>query len=40
MNGNERVTREWDRSLERLAADVISTAYPLALRDGWGCSGT
>ena len=38
MNGNERPTREWDRALERLAAEVTATAYAIALRHGSGGS--
>ena len=34
MNANERATREWDRTLERLAAEVTTTAYAIALRHG------
>ena len=38
MNDNERAAREWDRELERLAADVTRTAYAIALRHGAGGS--
>ena len=38
MNDNERAAREWDRALERLAADVTDTAYAIALRHGAGGS--
>jgi hypothetical protein len=38
MNDSERAAREWDRALERLAADVTSTAYAIALRHGAGGS--
>ena len=34
MNANERAAREWDRTLERLAAEVTTTAYGIALRHG------
>jgi hypothetical protein len=36
MNDSERAAREWDRALERLAADVTNTAYAIALRHGAG----
>jgi hypothetical protein len=36
MNDNERAAREWDRALERLAADVTNAAYAIALRHGAG----
>jgi hypothetical protein len=32
MSENERAAGEWDRALERLTADVTSTAYAIALR--------
>ncbi|HJZ54230.1 MAG TPA: hypothetical protein VKE74_04700 [Gemmataceae bacterium] len=38
MNDNERAAREWDRALERLAAEVTDTAYAVALRHGAGGS--
>jgi hypothetical protein len=38
MTDNERAAREWDRALERLAADVTNTAYAIALRHGAGGS--
>ena len=38
MNDIERAAREWERALERLAADVTSTAYAIALRHGTGGS--
>ncbi len=38
MTENETSAREWDRALERLAADVTSTAYAVALRHGAGRS--
>ena len=38
MNANERAAREWDRTLERLAAEVTATAYAIALRHGAGGS--
>jgi hypothetical protein len=38
MNDNERAAREWDRALERLAAEVTATAYAVALRHGAGRS--
>jgi hypothetical protein len=38
MTDNERAAREWERALERLAADVTSTAYAIALRHGAGGS--
>jgi hypothetical protein len=36
MNDNERVVREWDRALERLAAEVTASAYAIAQRHGSG----
>jgi hypothetical protein len=38
MNGNEGAAREWDRALERLAAEVTTTAYAIALRHRAGGS--
>ncbi len=38
MSENERAVREWDQALERLTADVMSTAYAVALRHGAGRS--
>jgi hypothetical protein len=38
MTDNEGAAREWDRALERLAADVADTAYAIALRHGTGGS--
>jgi hypothetical protein len=34
MTDNDRAAREWNRALERLAADVADTAYVIALRHG------
>jgi hypothetical protein len=38
MNDNETGAREWNRALERLAADATNTAYAIALRHGLGGS--
>jgi hypothetical protein len=38
MNDIERSGLEWDRALERLAAEVATTAYAVALRHGAGGS--
>ncbi len=38
MNANEGAAREWDRALERLAAEVTTTAYAIAHRHGAGGS--
>ena len=38
MNDSEMAAREWDRALERLAAEVTTTAYAIALRHGAGGS--
>jgi hypothetical protein len=38
MSDDERAAREWDRALERLAADVTAAAYAVALRHGAGGS--
>jgi len=34
MTDNDRAAREWNRALERLAAEVTDTAYAIALRHG------
>jgi hypothetical protein len=38
MSDNERAAWEWDRALDRLAAEVTTTAYAIALRHGAGVS--
>ena len=38
MSDIERSALEWDRALERLAAEVATTAYAIALRHGAGGS--
>lgn len=38
MNDNGRAAGEWDRALGRLAAEVTTTAYAIALRQGAGGS--
>jgi hypothetical protein len=38
MNDNERPALEWERALDRLAAEVATTAYAIALRHGAGGS--
>ena len=38
MSDHERPALEWDRALERLAAEVATTAYAVALRHGAGGS--
>jgi hypothetical protein len=32
MTDNDRAAREWNRALDRLAAEVTNTAYAIALR--------
>jgi hypothetical protein len=36
MADDDRAAREWNRALERLAADVTDAAYAVALRHGTG----
>jgi hypothetical protein len=38
MSDNERSGPQWDRALERLAAEVATAAYAVALRHGAGDS--